>query len=115
MQAANAQASLRICANSPEPSLLAYALYVKSCAPSYIVSQRRIILPGSGSIIIRLCVSSIGKSARLAISRLAPVLITIFHQGVVSYTCSQSNSDGSVLRKTEPSELDWLQVYDTTH
>ena len=29
---------------------------------------------------------------------------------VSSYTCSQSNSDGSVL--TEPSELDWLQVYD---
>ena len=30
----------------------------------------------------------------------------------VSYTCIQSNSDGSVL-KTEPSELDWLQVYMT--
>ena len=30
---------------------------------------------------------------------------------VISYTCSLSNSDGSVL-KTEPSELDWLQVYD---
>ena len=29
-------------------------------------------------------------------------------------TCSQSNSDGSVL-KTEPSELDWLQVYDMIH
>ena len=48
--------------------------------------------------------------------RLAPVLKTIFHQSVISYTCSQSNSDGSVLRlKTEPSELDWLQVYDMTH
>ena len=33
---------------------------------------------------------------------------------LLSYTCSQSNSDGSVL-KTEPSELDWLQVYDMTH
>ena len=43
--------------------------------------------------------------------RLAPVLKTIFHQCVISYTCSQSNSDGS---KTEPSELDWLQVYDDT-
>ena len=41
--------------------------------------------------------------------RLAPVLKTIFHQCVISYTCSLSNSDGSV--KTEPSELDWLQVY----
>ena len=41
--------------------------------------------------------------------RLAPVLKTIFHQCVISYTWSQSNSDGSVL---EPSELDWLQVYD---
>ena len=29
--------------------------------------------------------------------RLAPVLKTIFHQCVISYTCSQSNSDGSVL------------------
>ena len=32
---------------------------------------------------------------------------------VASLTRSQSNSDGSV--KTEPSELDWLQVYDITH
>ena len=39
--------------------------------------------------------------------RLAPVLKTIFHQCVISYTCSQSNSDDS---KTEPSELDLLQV-----
>ena len=31
--------------------------------------------------------------------------------GGLSYTCSQSNTDGS----TEPSELDWLQVYDMTH
>ena len=31
-------------------------------------------------------------------SRLAPVLKTIFHQCVISYTCSQSYSDGSVLR-----------------
>ena len=28
---------------------------------------------------------------------LAPVLKTIFHRCVISYTCSQSNSDGSVL------------------
>ena len=48
--------------------------------------------------------------------RLVPVLKTIVHQCVISYTCSQSNSDGSVLSlKTEPSELDWLQVYDMTH
>ena len=46
--------------------------------------------------------------------RLAPALKTIFHQCVISYICSQSNSDGSVL-KTEPSELDWLQVYGMTH
>ena len=44
------------------------------------------------------------------ILRLAPVLKTIFHQCIISYTYSQSNSDGSVL--TEPSKLDWLQVYD---
>ena len=30
--------------------------------------------------------------------RQAPVLKTIFHQCVISYTCSQSYSDGSVLR-----------------
>ena len=47
-----------------------------------------------------------------SVTRLAPVFKTIFHQCVISYTCSQSNSDGSVL--TEPSELDWLQVYDMT-
>ena len=29
------------------------------------------------------------------IPRLAPVLKTIFHQCVISYTCSQSNSYGS--------------------
>ena len=52
--------------------------------------------------------------------RLAPVFKTIFHQ-MYHITCSQSNSDGSVLSwlcfklKTEPSELDWLQVYDMTH
>ena len=46
--------------------------------------------------------------------RLAPVLKTIFHQSVISYTCSQSNSDGSVLKQSHQ-ELDWLQVYDMTH
>ena len=30
-------------------------------------------------------------------ARLALVLDTVFHQCVISYTCSQSNSDGSVL------------------
>ena len=39
-----------------------------------------------------------------------------FFINVTLYTCSQSNSDGSVLKhKTEPSELDWLQAYDMTH
>ena len=32
-------------------------------------------------------------------TRVAPVLKTIFHQCVISYTCSQSNSHGSVLRQ----------------
>ena len=51
----------------------------------------------------------------MELSRLAQVLKTFFHQCVISYTCSQSNSDGSVLSlKTEPSELDWLQVYEMT-
>ena len=31
--------------------------------------------------------------------RLAPFLKTIFHQCVISYTCSQSNSDCSVLNR----------------
>ena len=55
-----------------------------------------------------------------------------FHQCVISYICSQSNSDGSVFSNffinasyhilvssltlmamfSEPPELDWLQVYD---
>ena len=51
--------------------------------------------------------------------RLAPVLKTIFLQCVISYSCSQSNSDGSVLKQscfqTEPAEFVWLQVYDMTH
>ena len=47
--------------------------------------------------------------------RLAQVLKTSFRQYVISYSCSQSNSDGSVLRQTESPELDWLQVYDMTH
>ena len=47
--------------------------------------------------------------------RLAQVLKTSFRQCVISYSCSQSNSIGSVLRQTEPPELDWLQVYDMTH
>ena len=35
--------------------------------------------------------------------RLAPVLKTIFHQRVISYTCSQSDSDGSVLKQSHQS------------
>ena len=35
--------------------------------------------------------------------RLTPVLKTLFHKCVISYTCSQSNSG--------PSGLNWLQVY----
>ena len=37
-----------------------------------------------------------------------------FYINVSYHMCSQSNSGGSVF-KTEPSELDWLQVYDMTH
>ena len=47
--------------------------------------------------------------------RQAQVLEIIFHQCVISYTCSQPISDGSVLLKLEPSEIDWLHVYDMTH
>ena len=60
-------------------------------------------------------ISILSVSVLLSVIRLAPVLKIIFHRCVISYTCSQSYSDGSVLRKTEPSELDWLQVYDMTH
>ena len=35
--------------------------------------------------------------------RLAPVLKTIFHQCVMSFTCNQSNSDGPVLRQSHQS------------
>ena len=37
-------------------------------------------------------------------NRLAPVLKTIFHQCVISYTCSQSYSDGPVLRQSHQSK-----------
>ena len=46
----------------------------------------------------------------LPISRLAPVLKTIFHQCFISYTCSQSNSDGSVLKLATLATRIW---YDT--
>ena len=36
--------------------------------------------------------------------RLAPVLKTIFHQCVTSYTCSQSYSDGSGLKRGHQSK-----------
>ena len=38
------------------------------------------------------------------IIRLAPVLKTSFHQCVISYTCSQSNSDDSVLKQSHQSK-----------
>ena len=41
-------------------------------------------------------VSDLGLWTLWQRARLAPVLKTIFHQCVISYTCSQSNSDGSV-------------------
>ena len=34
---------------------------------------------------------------------LAPVLKTIFHECVISFTCIQSNSDGSVLKQSHQS------------
>ena len=33
---------------------------------------------------------------QVILGRLVPVLKMIFHQCIISYTCSQSNSDGSV-------------------
>ena len=36
-------------------------------------------------------------------SRLAPVLKTIFHQRFISYTSSQSDSDGTVLKQSHQS------------
>ena len=40
-------------------------------------------------------------------SRLALVLKTVFHQCVISYTCSQSNSDGSVLKQSHQSKTSY--------
>ena len=37
-------------------------------------------------------------------NRLVPVLKTIFHQGVIAYTCSQSYTDGSVLKQSHQSK-----------
>ena len=42
--------------------------------------------------------------------RLAPVLKTIFHQCVISFTCSRSNSDGSVSTDDSATEFSWLTV-----
>ena len=39
--------------------------------------------------------------------RLAPVLKTTFHQSVISYTCSQSYSDGSVLKQSHHSKTSY--------
>ena len=39
----------------------------------------------------------------MSIFRLAPVLKTIFHQCVISYTYSQSYYDGSVLKQSHQS------------
>ena len=36
-------------------------------------------------------------------ARLAPFLKTIFHQCVILFLCSQSNSDGSVLKQSDQS------------
>ena len=51
----------------------------------------------------------------LLLVRLAPVIKTIFHQCVISYTCSQSNSDGSVLRASSVRLVTSTKVYDMTH
>ena len=40
----------------------------------------------------------------ITLSRLAQVFKTIFHQCVISYSCSQSNSDGSVLKQSHQSK-----------
>ena len=41
--------------------------------------------------------------SRTLIDRLAPVIKTIFHQCVISYSCSQTNSGGSVLKQSHQS------------
>ena len=40
-------------------------------------------------------------------ARLAPALKTIFHQCAISYTCSQSYSDGSVLKQSHQSKTSY--------
>ena len=45
--------------------------------------------------------------------RLAPVRKTNFHQCVISHTCSQSNSDGSVLSRAIRVRLATSICYDT--
>ena len=44
------------------------------------------------------------EAFNIVLTRLAPVLKTIFHQCVISYTCSQSYSDGSVLKQSHQSK-----------
>ena len=47
--------------------------------------------------------SVINKTRNKPKVRLVPVLKTIFHQCVISYTHSQSNSDSSVLKQSHQS------------
>ena len=44
------------------------------------------------------------KTSQYHLHRLAPVLKTIVHQFVISYTCRQSNFDGSVLKQSHQSK-----------
>ena len=52
----------------------------------------------------------LGKYCHKVTDRLAPVLKTSFHQCVIQYTCSQSNSGGSVLKQSHQSYTGYMYI-----
>ena len=54
---------------------------------------------------------TLDNSKYMLYSRLAPVLKTFFHPSVISYTFSQSNSDGSVLKHILVASLTLMALF----
>ena len=79
---------------------------VSSRAPRPIFSLHPYFLytssEGSGESVLMLADA---KSTK--ITRLTPVLKTIFHKCAISYTCSYSYSDGSVLKQSHQSKTSY--------
>ena len=75
-----------------------------------VETQNRIVTVGLRNILFKFRTS---RKTYPNTPRLAPVLKTVFHQCVISYTCSQSYSDGSVLNRAIRVRLATCIQYDT--